>query len=279
MTRSRYAPTLLFALVALLAAPARAEPAGDPGWEFTVTPYLWLFNLKGDVGAAGQESSVDTSLFDLFQNNDSVLGVEANLQARNGPWTLLADPTWLRIQDDFHAAGDLGADLDADVTANAVIVDLMVMREVWRLHLGEPVVEKGMPQRGLALDLLGGTRIWVIEMDADFDVSTPGPIFDELSRDLDSTQSWADPVLGARATWDVTDRMHLVMRGDIGGFHVGSDLTSELWANLVYDFGLFGRDAFAALGYRGLYADYDDNGGFMMQAWLHGPTIGMGVRF
>lgn len=278
MTRSVCRPTLLLALASLLAVPAQAGLAEDPGWEFTIAPYLWLFTLRGDVGAAGQEFPVDTNLFELFENNDSVLGVEANLQARNGPWTLLADPTWLRVQDDFHVSAG-PASIDADVTADTVILDLMVMREVWRRPLGEPVVEKGMLQRAFALDLLAGTRIWVIGTDADFEVTTPGPIVDDLKRDLDGTQSWADPVIGARATLDVTDRVHLVGRGDIGGFHVSSDLTSELWANLVYDFGLFGRGAFAGLGYRALYTDYDDNGGFLLQAWLHGPTIGVGMRF
>lgn len=278
MARCVYRRTLWLAVAALLAAPAQAEPAEDPGWEFSVAPYLWLFNLKGDVGAAGQETSVDTSLFELFENNDSVLGVEANIQAKNGPWTLMADPTWLRIQDDFHAS-EGPASIDADVTASSVILDLMVMREVWRRPLGEPVVEKGMPQPAFALDLLGGTRIWVIDLDLDLEATTTGPLVDELDRALDGTQSWADPVIGARAALDVTDRVHLAMRGDIGGFHVGSDLTSELWANLIYDFGLFGRDAFAGLGYRALYTDYDDNGGFLLQAWLHGPTVGAGVRF
>jgi hypothetical protein len=140
------------------------------------------------------------------------------------------------------------------------------------------VVEKGMPRRGLALDLLGGTRIWVLSMDGDFDVTTPGPIFDELSRDLDQTQNWADPVLGARGTWDIIDRLHLVLRGDIGGFQIAADLDSEMWGNLVYDFHLFGRDAFAVAGYRAIYVDYD-NSGFMIKAWTHGPTIGVGMKF
>ena len=259
------------------AAPADESLFSD--WTFTVTPYLWLFNLKGDVGVRGQQTSVDTNLFDLFEDNDSVLGVEANFQARNGPWTLLVDPTWLRIEDDFHLSGDLGVRLSGDVTATTWIIDLMVMREVWRMDIGAPVVEEGMPKRGLALDLLGGTRIWVLSMDADFDITTPGPIFDDLSSDLDRTETWADPVLGARGTWDITDRIHLLLRGDIGGFEVASDLTSEQWASLVYDFGVFGRDVFATVGYRGLYTDYDNNGGFLMDTWLHGPTIGVGMKF
>ncbi len=278
MTSGLLRSIALFGLAVLLAAPAQSEPAEDPGWEFAITPYLWLFNMKGDIGAAGQESPVDTNLFDLFENNDSVLGIEANLQAKNGPWTLLADPTWMRLTDDFHASGDF-ASVSGDVTASTLLLDLMVMREAWRRPLGEPVVEKGMPQRAFALDLLGGVRVWVLETDLDLKLTTPGPIVDDLESDFNDTQSWADPVIGARATLDVTDRLHLAMRGDIGGFHVSSDLTSELWANGVLDFGLLGHDAFAALGYRALYIDYDDNGGFLLQAWMHGPTIGVGLRF
>ena len=276
----------LLALCVLCAPPAWSQDAAatdDPSWlsdwTFTVTPYFWLFNLKADVGVAHQKTDVSTSLIDLFQNNDSVLGIEANLQARNGPWTLLADPTWLRVQDNFHLEGDLGVRLNGDITANVWLIDAMVMREIWRMDIGAPVVEKGMPRRGLALDLLGGTRIWVLSLDGDFDVTTPGPVFDKLSRDLDRTQNWADPVLGARATWDITDRLHLILRGDIGGFQVAADLDSEQWGSLVYDFHLFGLNSFATAGYRAVYVDYDENGGFMIKGWLHGPTLGMGFKF
>ena len=270
---------LLSALAALLVVPAHAEtPAEDWGWEFSITPYLWLFNLKGDVGARGQKTDVDTNLIDLFENNDSVLGIEGNLQARNGPWTLLVDPTWLRVEDELHFAGDLGS-ADVDVSADTYLIDLMVMREVWHVPFGAPVVEKGMPRHGFTLDLLGGSRVWVLDMDADLDVATAGPIIDQIRRTFSQTESWVDPVFGARATLDLTDRIHAILRGDLGGFTISSDLTSEIWGSLVYDFGLFGHKAFAAIGYRALYVDYDVNDDFLLDAWLHGPTIGVGVMF
>lgn len=200
------------------------------------------------------------------------------MQARNGPWTVLVDPTWLRIQDDLHFAGDV-ASVGVDVTANVYLIDLMVMRELWHVPSGAPVVEKGMPKHGFTLDLLGGGRVWVLDMDANVDVGTRGPIVDQLSRSFSQTESWADPVVGVRATIDLTDRIHAILRGDIGGFTIASDLTSEIWGNLVYDFGLFGYKAFAALGYRALYVDYDANGGFLLDAWMHGPTTGVGVKF
>jgi hypothetical protein len=276
---------LLLALAALLAAPAFGQTAPATGsdasiwddWEFAVTPYLWLFNLKGDIGTHGRKADVDTSLIDLFQNNDSVIDIEANLQARNGPWTVLVDPTFLRVQDDAHfEVGPLSA--DADVTADVYLIDLMVMRELWHVPFGAPVIEKGMPRHGFTLDAVGGGRVWVLDMDANLDVSTPGPIFDNLNRAFNKTENWIDPVIGGRASIDLTERIHLLLRGDIGGFHAGSDLTSELWGNIVLDFGLLGHKAFAALGYRGLYVDYDHND-FLLKAWLHGPTIGVGMKF
>jgi hypothetical protein len=271
---------VLSALAALLVAPAHAEtPAADWGdWDLSITPYLWFFNLKGDVGARGQKTDVDTSLIDLFKDNDSVLGVEANLQARNGPWTLLVDPTWLRIQDDLHFAGDI-VSTNVDVTANVYLVDLMVMREVWHVPFGAPVVEKGMPKHGFSLDLLGGGRVWVLDMDADLHVATAGPLIDQIRRSFSQTESWFDPVVGARATVDLTDRIHAILRGDIGGFTVSSDLTSEIWGSLVYDFRLCDQKAFVVLGYRALYVDYDTNDGFLLDGWLHGPTIGVGMKF
>jgi hypothetical protein len=269
---------VLFTSAALLAAPAQSEPAEAPGWEFTVAPYLWLFNLKGDVGGGGRESSVDTSLIDLFQNNDSVLGVQANFQARNGPWTLLVDPTFLRIQDDFDVGRDI-VDVDAEATGTLVLIDLMGMREAWRKPLGEPVVEQGMQQRAFALDLLAGMRVMIVDTDLDLDTSSPAPELDGLQRSFGDTETWVDPLIGARATLDLTDRLFLLARGDVGGFHLGSDLTSETWLNLGIDFRLLGHDAFAALGYRALYVDYDADDGFLLQAWTHGPTLGVGLRF
>ena len=35
----------------------------------------------------------------------------------------------------------------------------------------------------------------------------------------------------------------------------------------------------ATAGYRAIYTDYDPNGGFLFETWLHGPTIGVGMKF
>ena len=287
----------LFVLALLVALPALAED--DPSakssssdttakssssdsdswsdWRFQVAPYLWLFFIDGDVGSHGKQTGVHTSLFDLFQNTDTVLGVEVNMQAQNGPWTLLVDPTWLRVTDSF----DLGAGplkVKGDITANVALIDAMVLRELWHKDFGAPVVEKGMPRQGFTLDALGGMRATIIGGDLNLKVKPPGDLLDDIKHQWDATQNWVDPVIGARATIDC-GRFEFIARGDVGGFTIQSDITSEMWASAVYKFKMFGLDAGAAVGFRALYDDYDADNGFLYKTWIYGPTIGMGFRF
>ena len=286
----------LFVLALLVALPAFAEndttatssssdttaksSSADSAWsdwQFQVAPYLWLFNIDGKIGAGSKRANVSTNIFDLFQNTDTLLGVEVNMQAKNGPWTVLVDPTWLRVQDDFHL--DAGpARVSGDITAALYLIDAMVLRELWHTDFGAPVVEKGMPRQGFTLDALGGMRATILSGDLDLKVKPPGELLDDVKHQWDSTQSWVDPVIGARATVDV-GRFSFIARGDVGGFTVASDITSEMWATAAYNFKLFGVDAFSGVAFRALYDDYDGDNGFLYKTWVYGPVIGMGFRF
>ena len=281
---SRIATFVSLALLAALPAFGESDPTANSSsdsvwsdWKFQIAPYLWLFYVDGDVGAGGKQTGVHTNLFDLFQNNDSVLGLEVNMQAQNGPWTLLVDPTWLRVEDDLHF--DKGpVRVSADATATLYLIDAMVLRELWHKDFGAPVVEKGMPRQGFTLDALGGMRATVLSGDLDLKLKPPGELLNEVKHQLDQTQSWVDPVIGARATVDA-GRFSFIARGDVGGFTVASDITSEMWASAVYNFKMFGVDAGAVAAFRAIYDDYDADHGFLYKTWVYGPVIGMGFRF
>jgi hypothetical protein len=281
----------LLALVALCATSARSEGATTTGttatstddssifsnWDFQVAPYLWLFFVDGDVGAGGKQTSVSTNFADVLEHVDSFVGIEVNMQARNGPWTVVVDPTWLRTTSSF--ALDKGpARVKGDVTSDLVITDALVMRELFHVPFGAPVVEKGMPRQGLTLDAVGGMRATIISGDLDLKVKPPGELLNEVKRQWDSTQSWVDPVIGARATVEV-GRFTFLARGDVGGFTIASDITSEMWATALYNFKVFGVDAFTGAAFRAIYDDYDADHGFLYKTWVYGPVIGMGFRF
>jgi len=92
-------------------------------------------------------------------------------------------------------------------------------------------------------------------------------------------KQWIDPVVGARVLVDLDEHWRFLVRGDLGGFGVGSEFTWFVDASVSYT---FGHGIFATLGYRALYLDFDDGSGSdrtNITGILHGPYIGLGVRF
>jgi len=279
--------TALFSLALLAALPAIAESDTcekcNPDrewlsyWKFQVTPYVWMFFIDGDIGAAGKKTSVSANFTDLFKHTDSVLGLELNMQAQNGPWTVVVDPTWLRAT--ASTSFDRGPlRVKGDATADYVLLDALVMREALRWSWRDANAAPAEPDRYASIDLLGGMRSTILVGDFNVKVNVPNDFTREVQRQLDQTQSWVDPVVGARATLDL-GRFTLGVRGDIGGFTLVSDLTSEMWASAAYKFKLFGLDAFTGAAFRAVYDDYDANNGFLYKTWIYGPVIGMGFRF
>jgi hypothetical protein len=73
-----------------------------------------------------------------------------------------------------------------------------------------------------------------------------------------------------------------ILFGDIGGFGVGSHFTYSVLGLLGYRFQMFGRAAIAHAGYRALsqnYATRTDGDLFKWDMILHGPILGLTIRF
>ena len=108
----------------------------------------------------------------------------------------------------------------------------------------------------------------------DVDLDLPGPL-----SDVDQRKDWVDPYFGLLWQWKIAEKWGTRLRGDIGGFGIGSDLTWNL-VGLV-DFkpwkhvSLFG-------GYRVLYQDYSTGSGtskFAYDATMHGPALGLNITW
>ena len=90
-----------------------------------------------------------------------------------------------------------------------------------------PLEQKG---QSITLDLLAGARYWWLS--ADLDTST-------VINPSRSTE-WGDPFMGLRGTTDITKQLTFTLRGDVGGFGVGSDFSwngSGLFGYRFTDFG------------------------------------------
>jgi hypothetical protein len=140
----------------------------------------------------------------------------------------------------------------------------------------------------LAFDVLGGARYWYQEADLSLEVARTIEIGDlELAGTRAFARSgsvdWLDPVIGARVRYAVAPGHELFLRGDIGGFGVGSDFSWQAIGGYGFDFGAWQGITFSGIvGYRALYVDYAHGFGrtrYEFDMLQHGPVLGVSMRF
>ena len=117
-----------------------------------------------------------------------------------------------------------------------------------------------------AFDMLGGVRYTKLE--PDITIGSPPPL-------ISISEDWVDPIVGFRYFYDFGNKWMLSLRGDIGGFGVGSDFTWNV-AALVH----FQPWKYAAIlaGYRALDQDYESGSGlnrFKYDMRLSGPVLAL----
>jgi len=98
-------------------------------------------------------------------------------------------------------------------------------------------------------------------------------------KDVDQRKDWIDPYVGLRWKWNFADKWATRLRGDVGGFGIGSTITWNAVGLLDYKpwqhVGFFG-------GYRVLYQDYSTGSGshrFSYDAYMHGPVLGLNISW
>lgn len=97
----------------------------------------------------------------------------------------------------------------------------------------------------------------------------------EASRDA----SWVDRLVGLNVVVPFADKWTYTLRGDVGGFGVGSDFT---W-HMITTFRRQNTETFAwYFGYRVIAFDYEDGQGRDYQHYdlrQHGPGVGIAIGF
>jgi hypothetical protein len=209
---------------------------GGDGWTFHVEPFLWIPSLDGSGSA---DSSPTTSLTNPEFDAGFLLAFEA--QPHGGGVGFLADGLYVRLADD---EGTLRTRTEV---------------EMFEAGIAWPLTE----QR--TWELLAGAR-WV---DLDYEVAVGGA----LSGDASAT--WVDPWFGGRGRFPLGERWIAGVRGDIGGFGVGTQFTWQALATVGWQCTEHLR---VDLGYRALSLDFDDDD-LDYNAIVYGPLVGLDVRF
>lgn len=242
--------------VSLIAAAAFLVPATifgagnvttttSSGWKHNLSLYFLGAAMDGTVAIGPIEAEVDMSFSDIASNLE--FGAMANYRGEKGQFSLGLDVIYMGLG--ATTEGGL-AELDFD--------QWMVEGTAgWRLT---DIIE-----------VFGGVRY----NDLSANIALLLPESPSVSRG----RSWFDPIVGARAWIPLSSSLDLILRGDIGGFGVGSELTWQLAAHLRYHF----SESFSALlGYRYLVTDYEDGQGlnrFVYDMTTQGPTLGLSWRF
>jgi opacity protein-like surface antigen len=235
---------------------ARESPAAADAWSFDVVPYLWLATYSGTFGVPGAPGGGSTPPSTSVSPYSTSLSAGAMLAAhiRYHDVGLFLDGAWVQLSTEGDAPPGLysGTDIRTDIAYGTAALSLRLPRA-----------------GGLESDMLAGARTWYVAMDIEF---KPGLAPGFTSGD---SNTWCDPLVGARLRYDITENWFGSVEGDVGGFGVGSEIC---W-NVSGGVGCRVADwCSLSLGYRYLHMDYEKKP-FVWNADVQGLLLGVDFRF
>ncbi len=245
------------------AAPQEAAQSTRDEWQFEITPYFFAAGLDGTVGVSGVTGDVDMGIGDILDRLDSAF--MGTVEVRKNRWGILFDGIYMHLKGEstrsWQGPGGLGTatgQLSTDVT-----------QKVYNLLYARRVVDEDT-----RADLILGARFTQLESHLNL-VVTSGGLLPGGTRSASDEQSWWDPVFGFRMIIPFAEHWSSLLYADLGGFGVGSDLTSQGLVGINWD---ITNHFVAKVGYRYIFADYSDDG-FVWEMAAHGPYAGVGIRF
>jgi hypothetical protein len=249
-------------LVTAMCAPSAVTAADD--WKFAVTPYLWGAGVNGTATVKSHEADVDKTFTDILDDLDFALMV--NLQARKGRLGLYTDVTYLGVSQTTPVTNAAGATLlEAKTSLDSWIVDFGASWEVGRW--GEAAGKGGF------FDLFLGGRYWA--MDTELKAESP---FFAGERKVEESLDWVDPIVGARFAADLTPKLSLIGRADVGGFEVG-DGSKLTWSAAGYLGWRFSPLVSCWAGYKHLDVEREDDKNNSIDLAFSGPVLGVSFTF
>lgn len=284
--------TIVLAIVVVLPTSpllAQAVAPEEQAWRFTVAPYAWLVGINGSVTAGGRSVDVNANFVDTLGKTDTLVGLMAYGEARKDKYTLYADFTYAQLAGSPGLAAahnplpgvSLSLAANGGATSTLVIADLGGMYEIWR--------QEGPGGSGSSIDALVGVRYWhagnELAFNATAGFNAPGARLDrsgQFAGRHTGSMDWVDPLLGLQFRQRLAPQHEFRLRGDIGGFGLGSEFSWQLFAAYGYRFSSEASGWSALLGYRAMGVTYAQGSGSDrrgIDAVLHGPALGVAFRF
>lgn len=220
------------------------------GWQHEVAPYLFAAGMDGTAGIGPIEADVSQSFGDIVSNLD--MGFMGAYRGTKDKYSITVDAIYMSLGVTEKGPGGV---LRGDVG-----VEQLALEGDFGYSLSE------------AVTVFGGLRY----NDISSDVKVSGPLG---TRKASGSKSWVDPLIGAIYSHKFNDTWSMSLRGDIGGFGIGSDFAWQGLATLRWQV----TPTVGVLGaYRYIDMDYEDgsgNGRFLYDMAITGPALGVVFSF
>ena len=242
-----------FLIAGLLALGAAGPLQADDRWQHTITPYLFAAGMDGTTGVGPVTADVSLSFGDILDNLS--WGAMLAYEGQKGPYSIAFDLIYM--------------DLEADKTGpNGLISgDAQVQQTALEVDFGYDV----MPR----VTVFGGLRY--NNLDVDVRVRGSGPL--GIERKAGGSETWVDPVIGVRGEYPFAKNWSAGLRGDIGGFGVGSDFAWQVVSSITWH----ASERIGVTGaYRYFQQDYENGSGasfFKYDIATSGPQLGVAFTF
>jgi hypothetical protein len=243
--RRKLAAAILALSVSVMLMPAVATAQESDGWNFRITPYLWMLGLDGTTAALGNDVPVEADFGDILDLLNVALS--ANMEWNNGKWFVVLDPMWADLEMDIDTGGPIGGTVEIEL----IIADALV-----GLSLSEN------------FDIYAGARYY------DQDITVIPNTLPEIGLGDD----WTDILLGIRVNSDMSGKWSFTGKLDAA---VGGDSDSAIYAQLMF-LRQIGDNKHFDIGYRYYDVDYESGSGLTLFKWdaeHSGPVVGFSWQF
>ena len=282
-TSARLLSALLWLMLSALVLPAQAQtvPRAEPGWQFSVTPYVWVpsiegtlrYQLPGHPGPDSADISKDGSSILEALNFAAMIAAEARYQR----YSVLTDFIYLDLgatgsklrSVNFGGGGGgtgVGANLDRGTESS-------LSGSLWTLMGGYTVTQGDWGHA----DIVGGFRLFALNSETNIrlagDVTAPaGSASLDRNARLSESATLFDGIIGMRGRFVIGNGFYAPYAFDIGTG--SSTLTWQASAALGYQFSWGG----VALGYR--YLSYEQGSNKLVQDLsIGGPFLALNFTF
>ncbi len=219
----------------------------DGGWDFRITPYIWMIALEGETAALGQNVPVEADFGDILDRLNMALSF--NFEANNDQYFFILDAMYADLELEVEPNPIVSANIEVEL----VIVDALV---------GASISD--------TFDLYTGVRYY------DQDITVTPAMLPSIGLGDD----WSDWVFGVRAQAPVSDKWSFAGRLDT---KLVGDSDSMWYWQFVFS-RHFGRNdqMHLDLGYRYYDVNYESGTGLTRFLWdveQTGPIVGYSWNF